>query len=167
MVQPVNANTVSQTNNAVQQPAKRTLKDGIADIAKGFNNLSYPVQGAIKGTTQGIAAAALVGLVGKNITKSQGKIAGTIGGVLKDAGSVVLNTVKKVPDLITKAPLENAKSLCGLPKKFYTKYLAGNKLTAAIATGVGLLFLAGNIIHSRIKANQANADIDHKFGIRH
>ena len=160
-IQAINSNVSFKGNEKPKNP----LVNGVANVVKTYNNLSYPVRGAINGTAQGIGVTALVGLIGKNVHKKE--VGEALGGIVKDCGKFIGNAIKSIPAVLTKAPLENVKNLAGLPGKFYGTYLKENKGVAALATVAGLATLAVNIIKARLDANKANADIDHKTGNCH
>lgn len=154
-----------------EQPKKKLtlteVKHKFLNFFKGFNNINDTAKGAIKGVAFGSLIAAGVGAVGKNIKDAEGKIAGTLTGIGKDLFAGIKNTVLFVPKLITKSPLENARSLVTLVPRFYTKYLKGHAGIAALATLTGVGVLAFNTIQGKIKANKKNADLDHKLNHGH
>lgn len=168
---------VEQENIAVQTPeqtVKATPKDAFEatkDLAigslKNFNNVANTSQGALRGIAEGAVGAVVIGVLGKNIKNSEGKIASTLTGITKDTGKGVAKAVKSIPSLLTKSPVQNLKSAVSLPKKFLTSYLKGNKITAAAAGAIGLSIAALRTIQGKMNANLHNADIDHKTNRGH
>ena len=161
-----------QVNVAIQETPKEEsvfskIKHGMINVTKGFNTTTNTSAGFIKGLALGAAATGVVGVLGKNAKESKGQIVGTAVGVLKDIKNGAIKTIKATPSLITKAPIENAKTLLTLPKKFYKEYLKGNAKTAAIATAIGAGVLAYNTLKGKIIANKKNADVDHYTNTGH
>lgn len=165
-------NDVANLNTAKEESIKQEnifskTKKGIINTLKNFNTTTNTTLGFIKGLIFGSITTSVVGVMGKNIKDSKGQIWGTTIGILKDAGKGIIKTVESAPSLITKAPIENIKTLSKLPKKFYKEYLKGNKTTAAIATTLGLGILAYNTLKGKIVANKKNADVDHYTNTGH
>ena len=79
----------------------------------------------------------------------------------------VEKAILAAPSLITKAPIENAKTLATMPKKFYKEYLKGNKAIGALATASGIVVLAFNTLKGKVIANKKNADVDHYTNTGH
>ncbi len=137
------------------------LRNGAINTIKNFNTTTSTSFGFIKGLVFGSVATGTIGVLGKNIKESKGQILGTLTGTTKDLGNAAIKTIKASPSIITKAPIENAKTLLTLPKKFYKEYLKGHKGIATIATIAGALILAYNTLKGKIIANKKNADVDH------
>lgn len=176
MIQALNPVSFRGTAEVQQEPQEK--KAGIKDAAKatrdvalntlkGFNNVTTTSYGVAKGVVEGGVAAALIGVLGKNIKNSENSFSGTIGGILKDLGHGAAEAIGAVPALITKAPLENAKSLIKLPNKFFKEYLKGHKLTAAFATSAAVGILAYQTIRGKMHANLKNADVEHRTNTGH
>lgn len=164
MIEPLKLNsnlTFRANEQAKETPKKNKVFNGVIDAIKGFNNVTNTTQGVVRGVVEGSIATAAVGIIGKNVKKSGGKIAGTLGGSLKDTFKLLGKAVKSIPSLLTKAPLENIQKLSSLPKDFYKKYLKGNKIAGFVATIAGVGILALRTIQGKFKANSKNADIDH------
>lgn len=146
---------------------KTSIKTRALNVLKGVNNVTNTTGGAIRGAAEGIGAAAVIGLIGKNIKESKANIFGTLGGMAKDTGAAIWSAVKFVPALITKAPVENVKDIVTLPVKFYKNYLKGNKATGALATIAAAGVLAFRTVQGKMNANLKNADIDHATNTKH
>jgi len=163
MIQPIKCNS----NGFFQGSKLNSIKEKGIGIIKDVNKVANTTQGVIRGTAEGIGMAAIVGLIGKNIKNANANIFKTTKGIAKDAGSAVINTAKFIPSVITKSPLENAKTLAKLPKNFYTNYLKGNKTAAITASVAGLAVLALRTIQGVISGNLSNATIDHATNTKH
>lgn len=167
-VQVSQENTQQATEKSTLSEKFNKAKIGALNIVKKVNAFTKTSNGIIQGVASGIVTTAAVGVIGKNIKESKGNIAGTLGGILKDGAKAVKNVALFVPSLITKSPLENAKNLTTTPIKFYSKYLGKKNIsTAIIATTLGLGALAFKTIQGKVKANQTNADLDHKVNHGH
>lgn len=141
-------------------------RDCTVDALKQINNVTGTTNGLAKGVVEGAAITTVVGVMGKNIKNAKGQIAGTLSGIGKDCLDGAIAAVKFVPSIITKAPLDNAKTIAGLPVKFY-KSLKGNRLTALIATMAGVGVLAFRTVQGKMHANVNNANIDHNLNQGH
>lgn len=154
-----------------QQPKKKLnltdIKHKLLNLFKGFNNVSDTTKGAVKGVAFGSIAAAGVGVVGKSIKDAEGKIAGTLANIGKDAFAGIKGVVTFIPKLITKAPIDNAKDLITLVPRFFTRYLKGHKGIAALSALTAAGVIAFNVVQGKIKANKKNADLDHKLNHGH
>ena len=183
---------ISQADKTIEGAKKETITDKYNRIKtrclnffKGMNNITKTSSGAIQGIASGAVTTAVVGVIGKNAKEANGKIIGTTVGIGKDILKGACKAICFVPSLITKSPLENAKNLITAPKKFYTNYLnvtgkmvketaegasealKTHKVTAAIATVVGVGVAAVGFIKGKINANEANAELDHKVNHGH
>ena len=165
MIQPIRSNQVAFRGS--EENKKPSLKDRAIGIAKGFNTVTGTSQGFVRGVADGVVAAGVVGLVGKNIKENNSNIFDTAKGILKDVGKSVAKVAGFIPSLITKAPIENAKDIVMLPVKFFGTYLKGHKLTAAAAVGTALVAVAARTILGKMSANTKNANIDHATGEKH
>ncbi len=143
------------------------IKNGTINTIKAFNTTTNTTAGIIKGLVGGSLATAAVGILGKNIKESKGQILGTLTGTMKDVQKVATKAILAAPCIITKAPVDNVKSLSKLPKEFYKNYLKGNKATAAVATAAGVAVLAFNTLKGKMSANMKNADVDHYTNTGH
>ena len=153
--------------NVNSENSKPSLKTRFTDAIKVFNTTTNTVQGVSRGVVEGIFAAGLVGLIGKNIKSAKSNIFKTLWGVVKDIGAVVGATLKSIPGLLTEAPIKNLSNVASLPKKFYKNYLKDNKVTAVLATVAALGVLAFRTIQGKINANLKNADVDHATKTKH
>lgn len=142
-------------------------KKSITDVFKGFNNVTSVSNGAIRGIGEGIVATAFVGTIAKACKEENFHIIKTTGKILSDSGKGLLNSIKFIPSIITKSPLENIKTLGSLPKKFYKDYLKGHPAIATLATVGGLAVFALRTIQGKVNANQKNANLDHKTNQGH
>lgn len=146
---------------------KKSIKEGFADIAKGYNSTKGYIFGAAKGLASGVLFGGITGVVAKNI-KEDKNIFKVIGGSIKDIGTFALKVIKFAPKIITKSPVDNMKTMLKVPKKYFSKYLTKeNKSAAVVSIAVGVGALAYNIVKAKIKANRQNADVDHSLNIRH
>ncbi len=170
MIQPlkysnnINFKGTSQKSNNNE---KFSLRKGLVSVLKSYNTVTSTTQGVLRGTAEGIAAAGIIGLIGKNIKQANSNIFGTFGGMIKDAGKAIINTAKFVPALITKSPLENIKTVVKLPKEFYKTYLKNSSKTAALATIGAVGIFAFRAIQGKINGNLKNADVDHATKSQH
>ncbi len=146
---------------------KPSLKKRFVNVIKGVNDITSTTKGVTRGITEGIAATAIIGLVGKNIKETNANIFKTALGIIKDTAKATWSTAKFIPQILTKAPVENLKDISALPVKFYKDYLKNNKTTASIATFAGLGVLALRTIQGKIKANLKNANVDHATKTEH
>ena len=184
-VQLAQENNQEQVQKATVSEKFNNAKIGVLNGVKKVNTFAKTSNGIIHGVVSGVAATAVVGVIGKNVRESHGHISGTIGGIIKDCARVIKKAALFVPSLITKSPLENVKNLAKTPVKFYTDYLnilgkktiinveniaqkaKTHKSIAAIATVAGLGALAFKTIQGKVKANLSNADLDHKVNQGH
>ncbi|MBQ4647096.1 MAG: hypothetical protein IJB79_07080 [Candidatus Gastranaerophilales bacterium] len=192
----VEANAAQKQETAIQeQPKKKAsvtetynkAKKGVTDIFKGVNTITNVGTGIIRGAVDGVALTATAGVIGKAISETKDMqglkvLSHIIGQTIGDFAKGAWKAIKFIPSIITKSPLENAKTILTLPKKFYgskavlngeeivkeaTGYLKGNKKVAIAATAIGLCALAFRTIQGKINANDKNADIDHKTNQGH
>ena len=152
---------------AKKEPVLKRAKKGFINTLKGFNSTTSMVGGAAKGVTFGALTTAGVGIIAKNIKESNSNIWGSLKGIAKDTFKCAKKLVCALPAVVTKAPIENAKSLVKLPGKFFNEYMKNNKALAVGALAAGGLVLALNLISAKINANRKNADVDHKFNSGH
>lgn len=160
---------------------KKSLKSGLAGIAKGFNNITGVAAGAAKGIGKGIIFGSLAGVVAKNFKENLSSAVTEEGakkiknlafgqffkGMVKDLWSFVGKSFTKIGEAFQQTPKDTLKDIVKLPKK-YMEYLGkGNKAVKAAAIGVGALTVAGSILSAKIKANRKNADIDHSLNLKH
>ena len=170
----------NEETTAKSSPADifNNAKTKALNFFKGINNVTYTTKGTIKGAVTGTIAAAIVGVIGKNVKNGEGKILPSARGIAADTFTGIKNIIGFIPSLITKSPLENVKDVVTLPAKFFGKnYLnvlnkAGegvktHKATAVIATLVGLGTFALGAILGKVRANEHNADLDHKTNHGH
>lgn len=157
--------TEKQTNS-LQDKFEKTKK-GAADVIKGFNNVTNVTGGTVRGVIEGTAGLIAVGVFAKNLKDNSGHLFKTIGGTLTDAFKGIGKAIKFIPNIITKSPLDNVKTLASLPKNFYCKYMKGHSGAATIATAIGLGILAYRSILGKIHANNKNANLDHKLNRGH
>jgi len=167
---------VSPSSEAAKTPG---FKQSVAGVFKGFNNVSGIATGVAKGIGKGILFGGLAGVVAKNykqasqvVLNEAGKkvrstnLKGFIKGVCGDLGNFAGKIFKSIPNIFSKSPLENLKSLKDLPKRYF-EYLGKGKAVKAIAIGVAAITLGYNIVKSKIQANRKNADIDHSWNLKH
>ncbi len=159
--------TPEQPIKATPKDVLKAAKDVVVGSFKSFNNVADTTQGALKGIAQGALGAVVVGTLGKNIKNSKGRISSTLKGIGKDIGKATISVFKAIPSVFTKSPIANLKSISSLPKKFYTSYLKGNKLTGAIATTAGVGIFLFKTIQGKMHANLHNANIDHRINKGH
>ncbi len=169
----------------------RRTKGKILGFFKNLNKIKFAAQSTTKGVAQGLVAFGVTAFVGKNLqdavreknpmTFFNGamndicKFAGAAGrniekfpktltdifavnkdnSVLKDTGLIFSRIFKTIGGGITKM---GASSL---------SYLKNNKIAAAAALTIAGTVLLKNIIQGKIKANERNADLDHKFDYGH
>lgn len=145
----------------------RNTKKGVVGFFKGVNNTTGVTSGIVRGAAEGVVTTAAVGMIAKACKDQNFHIFKTAGQIAKDASSALFEVVKFVPSIMTKAPIENIKTISSLPGKFYKTYLKNNKGAAAIATVVGIAILAFRVIQGKVKANKKNADLDHKTNLGH
>lgn len=165
-------NDVTNLNTTTEKPQKEEsvfskAKRGLINTLKNYNTTTNTALGVAKGVVFGSITAGAIGVLGKNIKDSKGQILGTLTGIIKDTKNGIAKAILASPSLITKAPIDNVKTLAKVPKKFYKEYLKGNKATAAIATLAGLSVLAFNTLKGKIIANKKNADVDHYTNTGH
>ena len=148
--------------------AKTSLKDKFhslklkaINLFKTLNTTKGITKGLIKGIASGAVTTLGIGALAKNIKQSENSLTGTISGVIKDAFNAGCSVVTSIPKLITKSPLENAKSILSITPNFYKNYMKNAKIGATIATlgGVGVLLF--NVLKGKLNANHDNAEIDH------
>ncbi len=167
------AETIANNTPAVQAvqeaPKKVSLKEGILNIFKGYNQTTGVASGVVRGIADGAVLAGCVGFVGRNIKKANGNIGGTIAGMFKDTGKIIRTVFehKPITSLITKSPLENLKTLKSVPVKFYKSCMKGNKLTSFAVVGTMLGAIAIRTLQGKLIANKKNADIDHYTNTKH
>ena len=160
-------------------PPKKSFKQGVANIFKGFNNVTGVASGTVKGAVKGILFGSIAGAAAKNwkdktttvITEAGKKIpktdvAGAIGNTIGDIFGVISKAFKAIPEVFSKTPKETWNNIKGLPGK-YIAYLGESKAVRGIAIGVAALTLVYNIVKSKIHANRKNADIDHSWNLKH
>lgn len=152
--------------------AYQNVKKGIVGFFKGVNNVTNVASGVTRGIAEGAAATAVVGVAGKAIKgakDSQGlKVISDIAvSTVKDFAIGAWETIKFIPSILTKSPIDNIKTVSSLPKKFYGTYLKNNKTVAIVATAVGLGVLAFRTIQGKVNANEKNADLEHKTNLGH
>ena len=170
--------TVLESNvqpETTQKP-KKSLRTGIINLAKGFNNITNTSGGAIRGAIEGISAGVLVGTIGKNIIQSKNDIFKTIKGTITDVGRAAIGIIKFIPSILTKAPIENLKNIADLPARF-VKYMLNkpkgmpaaksNKILVGLTAAIALGFIAFRTIEGKIAANKKNANIDHALNEGH
>lgn len=144
------------------------LKKGYANIAKTFNNVTNITSGTVKGVVEGAAVASAIAVVGKNAT--EGFTFKTIGRSIADIAKAGGMVVKHIPDAILKSPVENIKTLFSSSTKAISAISKGarqHKSLAAIAAIAGGVVAAVKIVQGKVKANKANADIDHSLRFKH
>ena len=163
MIQPLkyNNNNISFKGFSQKNDNEFSLKKGLVSVLKNYNTVTSTTQGVARGTAEGIAAAGIIGLIGKNIKQADSNIFSTFGGIIKDTGIAAIKTIKFIPALITKSPLENIKTVLRLPKEFYKTYLKHTPKTATLATIGAIGILAFRTIQGKINGNLKNADVDH------
>ena len=168
---PVATNVPQEDKVEVKTPKKKLtfadVKNKFFNIVKGVNTATGTTTGVAKGTLFGGLALGATGVVAKNIKEANSNIWKSISGIAVDTGKVLKKAVCSIPDVVTKSPLENLKNLTSVPKKFYSQYLKGHKGIALAATVVGLGVLAFHTVKGKIKANEQNANIDHKVNTGH
>lgn len=136
-------------------------KIAIMNFIKGFNNIKDTTTGVIKGAVEGVIAASVVGVFGKNLKDHDSKLFGTLGGVITDVAKEAYKIIKNIPSVITKrSPLNTITTIIKEPFKLAGK-LKNCPGTIICATLVGLGFLAFRTIQGMIRANKANAKLDH------
>ena len=173
--------TELQNNNASQTPVitedkedKASIsetygkaKKGVTNFIKKINNVTNVTQGTVRGVVDGVIATTAVGVLGKACKVEKFNILGIAKNTIVDVAKGAWNAVKFIPSIITKSPLENAKTILRLPKKFYGDYLKGHKAIAVLASVIGASVLAIRMTQGKINANQKNADLDHKTNQGH
>lgn len=160
-------------------PQKPSVKKGLADIFKGYNNVTSFVSGVGKGLVGGVTFGSLAGVVAKNwkdntvkVVTNESKavsrlsVKNFIKGTAGDVFGFVKNTFKAIPKVFSQSPVETLKSIKDLPGKYF-KYLGESKAVKAVAIGVGVGTLAYNILKARVEANRKNANVDHSLGLKH
>ncbi len=150
-------------------PKKLTFKQRVLNVFKGFNRVTGVASGAARGVADGVILAGSVGFIGRNIKRANGNIGKTITGMFNDAGKIIKTVFshKPITSLITKAPIENLKTLKSIPAKFYKSCMKGNKLTSLAVVGTFLGAVAFRTIQGKLIANKKNADIDHYTNNKH
>ena len=143
-------------------------KKSAIDFFKGVNNVTSVAGGIARGVVDGAVATTVVAIGAKALKEAENfNVFQIVGNVGKDVAKGACNVIKFIPSLITKAPIDNLKTISSLPKKLYTNYLKNYKGAATIATVVGLSVLALRTIQGKVNANQKNADLDHKTNLGH
>lgn len=169
MIQPIMLNkNVSFGNSNAQQAPKEGFftkaKKGCLNVAKTFNNVTNISAGAARGVAEGAALAGAIALVGKNCAKNEGITFKSVKGILGDIVTAGKTVIKHIPDAIVKSPLENVKTLFTSAwngAKVVAKGVKNHKTTTAIAAIAGFATVAARVIQGRVRANLANAQIDH------
>lgn len=151
--------SISETYNKAKKSATNVLKN--------INNVTNVTEGAVRGVVDGIVATTAMGVLGKACKNNNFNVIGILKDTIVDVAKGAWNSIKFIPSVITKSPLENAKTIIRLPKKFYGDYLKGHKSIAALASVIGACVLAIRITQGKINANKKNADLDHKTNQGH
>ena len=150
-----------------QQSTARRAKNGFINFLKGFNNVKDTMSGAVRGAVEGVAMGSLVGVFGHNYKKQKGEFFATLGGTIKDIASEGWKFVRNIPSIITKrTPWNTISTIAKEPFK-QMKKLKGNTPTIIAASATALAILAFRTVQGKIKANKANANIDHSFNEGH
>ena len=167
MIQPLKMNSsLNFQGNKTQE--KPSLKNNITGFIKDINTVSNITGGVARGAVDGCIAAGAIGIVGRSIKAAEGNIGRTIKNVFKETGKITWNAIKFIPDIIMKAPVDNAKKLVDLPINFYKNLKNTKNLpTAAIATVGALGVFALRVIQGKINANRQNANLDHSINNNH
>lgn len=142
-----------------------SAKKTVTDVFKKVNTVVGVGTGATRGVVEGVLAASVVGVVGKNIKNAKGQIGGTLKGIAKDTWSAVKVVPKAIKNVWKNSPKDNLAKLFKETIPTGTKKigagLKNHKKTAAIATSVGLLVFATRTILGKVKANYKNSSLDH------
>lgn len=145
---------------------KRT-KRSFMNFLKGFNNVKNTSSGAIRGAVEGIAIGSLIGVFGYNYKENQGEFFKTLGGTVKDVAGEAWKFIKNIPSAITeRSPINTVTTVLKEPFK-QMKKLKGNTATIAASIAVALGIVAFRTVQGKIKANRANANIDHNLNEGH
>ena len=162
-------NLVISPGSEAQEKPKKSFKEGIADVFKGYNNTVNSVKGVVKGTIEGIALGGLAGIVVKNINgakKSTNK--NVIAGVLSDVFGFAGKAFSGISKVFKQSPMKSFKDALKVPVKYFKNYLGKSNVVAGlVAVGVAGAVFATNIIKSKINANRKNADVDHSLNLKH
>lgn len=146
-------------------------KKSVLNFLKGFNNVKGVSTGVAKGVAEGAIASAVIGIVGKNCKNGEGKIIATGKGILTDVWNIVKFLPKTAYNVLwAKSPKDNLKSLGASIKKGLKELPKGMKkhrLTATIAIVAGLGIAGFKTLQGKIRANEQNADLDHKTNYGH
>ena len=146
-------------------------KKGVVGFFKGVNNVTGVASGVVRGVAEGAIAAGIIGVVGKNVKNGEGKILETGVGILKDAWSALKVIPKAIKNIFINSPKDNVvklfKETIPTAIKSVASGLKKHKATALIASGVGLAILVFRAIQGKVKANQNNAELEHKTNLGH
>ena len=127
-----------------------TIKKGIVNIVKGFNNLTGVAGGFIKGIIPAVISGAIVGVLGKNLAENNNNFAQAIGNITKNLSE---NVIKSLSDF--------GKNIIHAPSKFFNEYLKGCTKTKVLVIAVPLAILAISATIGKMKANKKNSEVDH------
>ncbi len=145
---------------------KRT-KRGFMNFLKGYNNVKNTTSGAARGAVEGLVAGSLVGVFGYNYKQNQGEFFKTIGGTIKGIAKEAWKFIKNIPSAITtRSPLNTVTTVLKEPFK-QMKKLKGNPATIAASAVIALGILTFRTFQGKIRANRANANIDHSLNEGH
>lgn len=145
---------------------KRT-KRGFMNFLKGYNNVKNTASGAARGAVEGLVAGSLVGVFGYNYKQNQGEFFKTIGGTIKGIAKEAWKFIKNIPSAITtRSPLNTVTTVLKEPFK-QMKKLKGNPATIAASAVIALGILTFRTFQGKIRANRANANIDHSLNEGH
>ncbi|MBR5303915.1 MAG: hypothetical protein IKU37_03710 [Candidatus Gastranaerophilales bacterium] len=137
-------------------------KKSAINFFKGMNNVTGVAGGIARGVAEGVVATTVVAIGAKALKEAENfNVFQIVGNAVTDVAKGACNVIKFIPSLITKAPIDNLKTIGSLPKKLYTNYLKNYKGAATLATVAGLSVLALRTIQGKVNANNKNADLDH------